>query len=450
MPIRTAEEWLGYRVGGRYPLDRILSRGGMGVLFHGIDGETGRGVAVKMIAPAHSFDPDRRSRFLREVRIAGRIRHPNITEVLDVCEEAEGGPFLVMELLTGSTLAERLVAEPVLGYADTLALLKPIMSALAAAHDHGVVHRDVKPSNIFLSVKANEAPVPKLLDFGIARVNEAQFETQSGLVLGTPGYMAPEQCEVGECGAATDVWGMAAVFYRCLTGRVPHDAETVPQLIAKLVREPVVPLDAPEVPRAAAAVIDRALSREPHRRYATMRAFLEALERAGTASAEPDTMTLWREDTPHGNAAVIVAELPFVKPRADRRLVAAGLAVAAAIAGTLVFVGTQRHDEAPAKPVDAPRLAVTAAPVERGEPVAAAPLSVESAASDPKPADDGTKKRARQRAAFAAPSQAMGVPAASLEASVRSFAAEPDRAAKPAGAKGVEHEPSGLPVVTEW
>jgi len=288
MAILLPEERLGQRVAGRYRLNAILSAGGMGVLFEGFDEAAGKCVAVKMLKPAYALEQGWVARFLRETRIAVRLRHPNIATVLDVWTDESGIPFLIMELLSGRSLAKELEARGILPVAEALAIAVPVAHALSAAHAIGVIHRDIKPGNIFLcrdpcgesSAKSEGMALPKLLDFGIARSGRDDFETESGMLVGTPGYMAPEQALHGECGPFTDIWGLGAVLYRCLTGRPPHAADSVPQLLRKLVCEPVAPVAVQGVSKAVCATIDRALARDPQGRYPSMKAFVDALQAA--------------------------------------------------------------------------------------------------------------------------------------------------------------------------
>ncbi|HEY2734388.1 MAG TPA: serine/threonine-protein kinase, partial [Polyangiales bacterium] len=283
MPILTPEERVGQCLADRYRLDSLLCAGGMGVLFRGRDLLEAREVAIKMVKPAHAIEPDRVARFLRESAIARRVVHPNIARTFDAWTDPNGVPFLIMELLEGRTLACELERNGVLSWPRALAIALPIVRALEAAHACGVIHRDVKPSNIFLCDDANETVVPKLLDFGIAKSAEGPFETDTGVLLGTPGYIAPEQAQFGQCSELTDVWAIGAVLYRCLTGHAPHAISGGAELLNKLVREPVPPLMAAGVSKRAAALIDRALARDPHRRYPSMAAFGRAL-----AECEPE------------------------------------------------------------------------------------------------------------------------------------------------------------------
>jgi hypothetical protein len=288
--ILTPEERLGTHIAARYRLDAVLATGGMGVLFESRDEATGEPVVVKILKPAYALEPDRVARFAREMRIAASLRHPNIVRVRYVAEDECATPFFVMDRLEGRSLAQELEERHVLGIADALAIAVPVAHALAMAHARGVLHRDVKPSNIFLARDAAGQIVPKLLDFGIATSATDDFATQTGVLLGTPGYMAPEQAQHAGCGPSTDIWALAAVLYRCVMGHPPHAAESVPEILRRLVREPVPPIVVAGANKVLCATIDRALAREPHHRYPSMERFARALaEAAMQGESEPST-----------------------------------------------------------------------------------------------------------------------------------------------------------------
>jgi eukaryotic-like serine/threonine-protein kinase len=282
MPILTPEERLGRVIADRYRLEAILSTGGMGVLFRARDEQADRDVAIKMLNPFYSLEQDRVARFLRETRVATTLHHRHIARVLGVDVDENRLPFLVMELLNGRSLQGELDDRGALPFAEAVAIALPIAEALTLAHEAGVVHRDVKPSNIFLHRDQTETIVPKLLDFGIAKTYDDQFETKTGMMVGTPEYMAPEQAQGGECGPFTDVWGLAAVLYRCLSGSPPLAGGSTRELLANLAQGSVSPLRVEGVAKSACATIDRALSHDPAARYPTMAAFARAL----TAAAE--------------------------------------------------------------------------------------------------------------------------------------------------------------------
>jgi serine/threonine-protein kinase len=372
MPILTPQERIGHVVGGRYRLDALLSTGGMGVLFRAFDCERAAPAAVKMLKPTYALEADRVARFVREAGIARQVTHPHIARTFDAFPDESGVPFFVMELLEGRTLAQELDERSVLPLEETLAIVLPIMRALEAAHALGIVHRDVKPSNIFLCCGAGGCMTPKLIDFGIAKGPQSGFETETGVLLGTPGYMAPEQVQYAECSVFTDIWGIGAVLYRCLAGHPPHAASTPCELLQKLVREPVPPLAAPGIGRPLCATVDRALARDPHRRYASMRAFAHALETFAGRCDVADTDALRVSDLP----LAVQHDIGSPHGRKLGRVSGAGLVLGCALAVS-AFVAARAGDANAARrgtaaTVDAPLTDVTA--------TVAAPAAVEAAA----------------------------------------------------------------------
>lgn len=206
------------QIGERYTLDREIGRGGMGAVWSGHDAVLSRVVAIKRIGLMPGADTPDRLRAEREARIAAGISHPNVVGVFDLVHAA-GEQWLVMEYVQGETLAARIRREGPLPPAETAAVLGQAAKALFAAHQAGVIHRDVKPSNILI----NEAGTAKLSDFGIARVSNEEALTQSGVVTGSPGYLAPEIASGHPATAASDVWSLGATAYHALTGHPPYE-----------------------------------------------------------------------------------------------------------------------------------------------------------------------------------------------------------------------------------
>ncbi|MCA9607944.1 MAG: serine/threonine protein kinase, partial [Myxococcales bacterium] len=210
MPILMPKERLGRALGGRYRLLKILGKGGMGVVYEGVHEGTGRPVAVKVLLPQFLEHPEITKRFLREAKAAASLHHPNVVDVLDVGEDDDGAPYIVLEFLVGRTL-HALSKKGPLDAEPTLAHLLPVMDALALAHDNGIVHRDVKPDNIFLAEDETGRITPKLLDFGIAKLLQvtSSLKTRTGTAMGTPHYMPPEQAQgARDVTPAADVWAM--------------------------------------------------------------------------------------------------------------------------------------------------------------------------------------------------------------------------------------------------
>ena len=218
-------------LGGRYRLIEELGSGGMSVVWRAYDEVLGRQVAVKVLPPGGPADDGSRNRILAEAQQVARLAHPYITSVHDygespIDEDGESVPFVVMELVTGPTLADRIEAGP-LPVAESLRVCAQVAAALAAAHARGVVHRDIKPSNIMLSPSG-----AKVLDFGIAAVaGEADSAPANGQVWGTPAYLAPERLEDGSVVPASDVYALGLLLYRLLAGELPWRAETVTEMI---------------------------------------------------------------------------------------------------------------------------------------------------------------------------------------------------------------------------
>jgi eukaryotic-like serine/threonine-protein kinase len=280
-------------IGGRYRVESLLGRGGMGVVYGAIHELTQRRVALKLVDSEGADQAALHERFLSEARTAAAVRHPNVVDVLDMGVHG-GSPYLVMELLEGRSLDALLDEKQPLSLEQVLAWIFPVIGALASLHEAGIVHRDVKPSNIFLSHSGRGRPTvaPKLLDFGLARALSDARLTRSGVVLGTPLYMAPEHAAGGQVGPPADVWSLGVVLFECVTGALPFTTTDRSALAAQILAGHVrsVRQARADVPPALAAVIDTALQRDLRVRHASMRAFAQALVRAAVAShvAVPD------------------------------------------------------------------------------------------------------------------------------------------------------------------
>ncbi|MCA9577513.1 MAG: protein kinase [Myxococcales bacterium] len=286
----TLNSWIGTVLAERYRLDALLGHGGMGAVFEAFDATLQRTVAVKVVLPERVTDAEAVARFLREARSAAAIANPGIITVHDVGQAATAHgtiPFLVMERLRGEPLAARLKRGP-LSVDEARSLAVDALEALALAHDAGIVHRDIKPDNVFLRAPHGK---PTILDFGIATMSEGSFVgaqlTREGQSLGTPVYMAPEQLLGERVGPAADLYAMGALLYEAVTGRPPHMAETYPALIhAKL---SVTPDPTPLLARAGdgpfASTVLAALSRAPSERPESARTMAHALGSLGQITA---------------------------------------------------------------------------------------------------------------------------------------------------------------------
>jgi serine/threonine protein kinase len=261
----------------RYDAPRLVGSGGMGDIYVAHDRKLERVVAVKLLAERLSQDPDLRVRFRREALAAARLSgEPHVVTIYDVGEH-EGRPFTVMEHLPGGTLADRLGDGPV-EPDRAVAWLREAAEALDAAHEHGIVHRDVKPANLLF----DGADRLQVVDFGIARViDETAGMTAPGTVLGTAGYLAPEQAQGHETTAASDRYALAVVAYELMTGRRPFARESPTAEAAAHIHEIVPPAsEKADLPEAVDAVFARALAKNPVHRFPTASAFVEALAEA--------------------------------------------------------------------------------------------------------------------------------------------------------------------------
>jgi len=262
---------------GRYWIEQELGRGGMGRVYLAHDQQLDRRVALKVPRFAGDDDADLVERFYREARAMATVHHPNLCPVYDV-GQIDGRHFLTMAFIEGESLAQYLRRSGRLAPAQAAELLRKVAAALDKAHLAGIVHRDLKPANIMLTSEGE----PVIMDFGLARRNipgEAEL-TQSGVVVGSPAYMAPEQVEQRnpEIGPATDIWALGIVLYQMVTGRPPFSGSVASIMGQIVTQQPPAPsTQNPELPPSVDAVVARALAKDPSRRYASAREFAKAL-----------------------------------------------------------------------------------------------------------------------------------------------------------------------------
>ncbi|WP_394844147.1 serine/threonine protein kinase [Pendulispora brunnea] len=269
------------RLGGKYILIRRIALGGMGQIWIARNEMTDAEVALKVLRA----DIDKRiqvePRFRHEARLGAMLCHRNIVRIFDLVEEPDGSLVLVMELLRGETLRRHLKKKGPLSAEEAIAILLPVLSALEHAHEMGVVHRDIKPANIFLAVDPDGHVVPKLLDFGIAKVPQAGggVQTLDGRVLGTPRYMSPEQIRSeANIDGRSDIFSMGAVMMEMLTGQSPFVAETPSASLASVLETLLDP--DPRIDPRLWLVLQRALAKRPYERYAHCAELAQALREA--------------------------------------------------------------------------------------------------------------------------------------------------------------------------
>ena len=280
----AADYSIGQIVDRRYVLRREIDRGGIGAVYEAEHRVTRRSVAIKLLKPEYLGNPEATARLLREGKALTLARHPNVVAALDAGDVESGGPYVVTELVEGRTLAGILAARGRIDIVDSVLVGVQLCDALASAHERGVVHRDVKPSNIFVARSERGNEIVKVFDFGVAALSgeaagpDEPKITRQGSVVGTPEYMAPEQLMGKGVDQRADQYAIAATLYECLCGATPYEGTYGEILLAAQTREPE-PLAArcPEAPAALVRAIERALSKEPERRFADARELASAL-----------------------------------------------------------------------------------------------------------------------------------------------------------------------------
>lgn len=290
--LRRAEARVGRVLKDKWKLHRVLGVGGFAVVYEATH-RAGKRVAVKMMHPELALEPELRARFVREAYVANHIDHPGIVSIADDDVAEDGALFLVMDLLEGEDVEQRRVRlGGRLPVTEVLSVADHVLDVLATAHGKGVVHRDLKPHNLFLTRTGQV----KVLDFGIARAMALSGgKTRSGLMLGSPGFMPPEQArgDADEIDARSDLWALGATLFTLLTGRLVHDAPTPIRLVARAMEQPAAPLSSawPEAPPAVASLIDRALAFEKSARWPGAREMQEAVRCAYSAITESPVST---------------------------------------------------------------------------------------------------------------------------------------------------------------
>jgi serine/threonine-protein kinase len=288
---------LGTTVRGTYRILRTLDQGGMGIVFEAEHVRLRRRVAVKVLAEHLAKDAHALARFNREAEIISQLQHPNVVQVTDFDTTEAGEPYLVMELLSGESLATRLERERCLPVPDAMRIAHQVSAGLAAAHSANIVHRDLKPANIFLTQVADQGVLVRLLDFGISkRAGGAKGLTGEYDILGTPDYMAPEQAlgKTAQVDHRGDQYALAVITFEMLAGRTPFAGTDVMDVLRQVIGTEAPALDqlAPHVPRDVSEVLHRALSKDPEQRFPSISDFATALLRAAGTSLIPTRDTV--------------------------------------------------------------------------------------------------------------------------------------------------------------
>ena len=266
---------------GKYRIERVLGRGGMGTVYEGVHTRIHRRVAIKVLKGALAANDEMVKRFEREALAASTVKSNHVVEVFDVGQMPDGERYMILEYLDGESLSARLKRLKTMAPNQIFPLAVEMLEGLDAAHAAGIVHRDLKPANIFIAKDDSGSECVKVLDFGVSKFADlTDTVTQTGAVVGTPFYMAPEQTRgARNAGVRSDIYAVGAILFRALTGRPPFVAETIHELIAKLISTtpPKVTDVAPTVDPAASAIVDRALEQDPKARYQSAREMIEAL-----------------------------------------------------------------------------------------------------------------------------------------------------------------------------
>ncbi|QUV96735.1 serine/threonine-protein kinase [Chloracidobacterium aggregatum] len=333
------DPFLGRTLDGKYRIEQRIGRGGSGTVYRARHLLIHRTVAVKVLSLDLVSDDDALARFRREAAMAGRLKHFNIVSVTDFGLTPDGVAYLVMDFIEGRSLRRILNAQGTLAPEKLVGWLKPICSAVHAAHRKGIIHRDLKPDNVMIEVVDGEE-IPRVLDFGIAKLMDAvavgtDFTTETGSVMGTPHYMSPEQCEGKPLDARSDIYSLGTLVYELLTGNVPFPGKVTTTVMMQQVTAAPRPLRdlRPDLPEAVELCVMRALSKNPAARHATALDFALEFE-AALSSPAPCLHT----------------EEPASNPALDFR---AQLRQAAAVAPPVLLPrgGRPPSEELPATPV---------------------------------------------------------------------------------------------------
>ncbi len=322
---------------GRYQVEKVIGRGAMGVVYLAYDPQIDRRVALKTIRPLEGARDEEiaetRERFLREAKAAGRLLHPNIVTIFDVFED-RGILYIAMEYVEGELLDAHCTKKSLLPMEQVLALVVQGLSALHYAHRHGVVHRDIKPANLMM---VEDGHILKIMDFGVARQGGAHL-TQTGMVVGTPHYMSPEQIEGEALDGRSDVFSMGVVLYELLTGERPFPGDTISTVIYRIMHDAPLPVHKVngKIPETLTGILQKALSKDREARYASAQAFKQALEDflASRPSPRREEADLFDVPEPDGAEDSFLPPPPStgirIKPKRRRRsgriLLLAGLA----------------------------------------------------------------------------------------------------------------------------
>jgi uncharacterized membrane protein len=401
----TTGDLLGSIVAERYHILKKLGEGGMGTVYLAEHVKMGRKAALKVMNPGMNSDPDAIARFNREAANASRLNHPNVCGIYDFGETPEGLIYLAMEFIEGESLTSLIEKNGYLPAPRAASIIHQAADALAVAHDYGIVHRDLKPDNIMIAKGRDGSDMVKVVDFGIAKASssDAQKVTKTGLVVGTPEYMSPEQLAGDKLDGRSDIYSLGLVAFNCLTGKLPFPSESAQEaMIMRLTDHPRTLAEMkPDIdwPPALQAVMDKVLARDANERYQKSAEFGRDMAKAvenmpaaiaaaagtmvmGAAAAEVPKTRM----APRGGATAKIeapAPVPLAAAPAKKSpvmMIVAAVVVIGGIGGAVVFM--KPGSSAPAAKTDAP-----AVPAGRGGATSADPTKTAAAQNDTKKAD---------------------------------------------------------------
>lgn len=394
MPMPTKHALENRVIAETYKITCQIGAGGMGSIFEAEHVRMGRKFALKLLDPAFAENEEVFQRFKREAEIAGQLGHPNIVDVVDFDRTEEGVPYIVMERLEGEDLADWIGSKGAFTFQTAYPVICEIVDALEAAHAAGIVHRDMKPQNIFLCKHGRRTDYVKLLDFGISKMKQSgSIVTRTNAVMGTPYYMSPEQAEGKnkEIDTRTDIFALGAIIYEMLCGKLAFYAPSVPTAMFKVCYEEPEPIGnlVPNLPEGLSAVLDKALAKDKNERYASARALGDDIERiyqgqqatfeAGVAHkllTDPDMGGPHPKDatTLSGSASQVMDATTMTAPRSNAVAIVLAVVGIVAIVGAAVFVVMSMKKDKP--PARQPQAAVPAATTDM-DPEVKKPLSNE-------------------------------------------------------------------------
>jgi serine/threonine-protein kinase len=324
---------------GRYQVLERIGDGGMGTVYMAEHTTILKKFAVKVLSAELSLRPDHVDRFMREARSASMINHPNVVEITDFGKTPDGQPFFVMEYLQGKDLAQIVGEDGPMNWKRVRPVALQICNALQAAHEQGIVHRDMKPGNIVLVKRGNNPDHVKVLDFGIAKVlgqeTEAKGLTQSGMVVGTPEYMSPEQGWGQPVDHRGDIYALGVMMYELLTGKIPFTGTTMMEVLNRHMFE-VPDVKHPNIPDEVGAIILKAMQKDRSLRFQSMNELSAAIEAVGTG-ASPVTVVDEEIKTPWGPVTARFATVPAQAPAQQKSWVWLSVLSAVIAVGALVF-----------------------------------------------------------------------------------------------------------------